>query len=69
MINNSPTLNSIIIALFNANGLKNHVNELQAVLYEKRIDIVILDTSSENWLELDFKFCIKKENEIESMFG
>ena len=42
MINNSPTKTSLIILLFNANGLKNHVNEIQTVLYEKRIDIALI---------------------------
>jgi len=42
MTNNSPTSKSIIVVLFNANGLKNHVNEIQAVLYEKRIDIALI---------------------------
>jgi hypothetical protein len=31
--------NLIIILLFNANDLKNHSNELQIVLYDKRIYI------------------------------
>jgi len=42
MTNNSLTSKSIIVILFNANGLKNHINELQAVLYEKRIDIALI---------------------------
>lgn len=42
MINNSPTKTSLIILLFNANGLKNHANEIQTVLYEKRIDIALI---------------------------
>lgn len=33
---------SRIILLFNANGLKNHVNEVQTVLFEKRIDITLI---------------------------
>jgi len=42
MTNNSLTLISIIVLLFNANGLKNHIIEIQAVLYEKRIDIALI---------------------------
>ena len=42
MTNKSPTSKSIIVILFNANGLKNRINELQAVLYEKRIDIALI---------------------------
>lgn len=38
----SPTNNSLLILLFNANGLKNHQNELQVVLQEKRIDIALI---------------------------
>jgi exonuclease III len=38
----SSTRNSILILQFNANGLKNHVNELQLVLQEKRIDIALI---------------------------
>lgn len=36
------TNNSILILQFNANGLKNYVNELQLVLQEKRIDIALI---------------------------
>lgn len=42
MTNKSATSKSIIIILFNANGLKNHINEIQAVLYEKRVDIALI---------------------------
>jgi len=35
----SPTSNSLLILLFNANSLKNPQNKLQVVLQEKRIDI------------------------------
>jgi len=38
----SSTSNSILILQFNANGLKNHINELQLVLQEKRIDIALI---------------------------
>lgn len=41
-MNNSYTNNSLSILLFNANGLKNHVNELQTVLFDKRIDIALI---------------------------
>jgi hypothetical protein len=41
-MNNSYTNNSLSILLFNANGLKNHANELQTVLYDKRIDIALI---------------------------
>lgn len=39
---NSITNKSLLILLFNANGLKNHVNELQNVLYNRRIDIALI---------------------------
>jgi hypothetical protein len=42
MNNNSYTNQSFSIILFNANGLKNHVNEVQTVLYDKRIDITLI---------------------------
>ncbi|VVC28136.1 Endonuclease/exonuclease/phosphatase,Reverse transcriptase domain [Cinara cedri] len=38
----SSTSNSFLILLFNSNGLKNHSNELQIVLQEKRIDIALI---------------------------
>jgi len=39
----SSTSNSILILQFKVNGLKNHVNELQLVLQEKRIiDIALI---------------------------
>ena len=38
----SYTSNSLLILLFNSNGLKNHSNELQIVLQEKRIDIALI---------------------------
>jgi len=38
----SPTSNSLLILQFNANGLKNHQNELHVVLQEKRIDIALI---------------------------
>lgn len=41
-INNSVTNNSLLILLFNANGLKNHINELQSVLYNSRINIALI---------------------------
>lgn len=42
MIINSPTNKSQVVILFNANSLKNHVNEIQAVLYEKRNNISLI---------------------------
>lgn len=42
MTNNSFTNQSLTILLFNANGLKNHVNELQFVLHNKRIDLALI---------------------------
>lgn len=42
MTNNTFTNQSLTILLFNANGLKNHVNELQFVLHNKRIDIALI---------------------------
>jgi exonuclease III len=42
MNNNSYTNQSLSIILFNANGLKNHINEVQTVLYDKRIDIALI---------------------------
>jgi len=41
-MNNSYTNNSLSIILFNANGLRNHVNQLQSVLFDKRIDIALI---------------------------
>lgn len=41
-IPNSYTSNSLLTLLWNANGLKNHINELLLVLQEKRIDIVLI---------------------------
>ena len=36
---NSVTDNSLLILQFNANGLKNHCNELYIVFHDKRINI------------------------------
>lgn len=41
-MDNSATSKSLLILQFNANGLKNHANELQNVLYDKRIDIALI---------------------------
>lgn len=41
-MNNSTTNKSLLVLQFNANGLKNHVNILQNVLYNKRIDIALI---------------------------
>jgi exonuclease III len=42
MNSNFYTNQSLSIILFNANGLKNHVNIVQTVLYDKRIDIALI---------------------------
>ena len=42
MTNNTLTSKSLLILLFNANGLKNYVNELQTVLHNKRIDLALI---------------------------
>uniref|UniRef100_A0A2S2PYF1 RNA-directed DNA polymerase from mobile element jockey n=1 Tax=Sipha flava TaxID=143950 RepID=A0A2S2PYF1_9HEMI len=41
-MNNSYTNNSLSIILFNSNGLNNHVNQLQSVLFDKRINIALI---------------------------
>jgi len=43
MINYSSTKTSLIILLFNANSLKNHVNEILTVLYKTCIDIALIN--------------------------
>ena len=40
--NNSVTDKTLLICLFNVNGLKNHVLELETVLNNKRIDIALI---------------------------
>lgn len=40
--NNSVTDNSLLILLFNANGLRNHDHELETVLNNKRIEIALI---------------------------
>jgi len=53
-MNNSYANNSSIL-LFNSNGLKNRVNELQTVLFDKRIDIaLILETHFTKYSHLYF---------------
>jgi len=42
MLNNSFTSQSLVILLWNANGLANHRNELITTLNEKRIDLAII---------------------------
>jgi len=42
MINNTHTNKSLLILLFNANGLKNHVHEIQSVLQNQSIDIALI---------------------------
>jgi len=44
MINNQ-TNNSLLILLWNCNGILNHTNELIAILHEKRIDIALIAES------------------------
>lgn len=39
---NTVTNNSLLILQFNATDLENHINELQSVLYNRRIDIAII---------------------------
>jgi exonuclease III len=39
---NTATNKSLLVLLFNANGLKNHILELQTVLNNKRIDIALI---------------------------
>jgi len=39
---NSVTNSSLLILQFNANGLKNHVHELELLLNNKRIDIALI---------------------------
>lgn len=40
-MNYCATNKSLLVLQFNANGLKNHINILQNVLYDKCIDIVL----------------------------
>lgn len=42
MISSSPTNASLLILQFNANGLQNHLNELQIIVHSKSIDIAII---------------------------
>jgi hypothetical protein len=42
MLNNSFTSQSLLIFLWNSNGLKYHKNELITILYEKRVDIALI---------------------------
>lgn len=44
MINNQ-TNNSLLILLWNCNGILNHTNELISILHEKRIDIALIAES------------------------
>jgi len=41
-MNYLATNKSLLVLLFNANGLKNHINDLQNVLYYRRIDIALI---------------------------
>jgi len=42
MTNNTPTSKSLLILLWNANGIHNHIAELSLVLHDKRIDIALI---------------------------
>lgn len=41
-MSSNVTNKSLLILQFNANGLKNHINELETVLHIKRIDIALI---------------------------
>ena len=41
-MSDKATNKSLLILQFNANGIKNHVNELQTVLYNSRIDLALI---------------------------
>jgi len=41
-MNSLATNKSLVILQFNANGLKNHINELQNVLYHRHIDTALI---------------------------
>jgi hypothetical protein len=41
-MSSNVTNKSLLILQFNANGLKNHINELETVLHVKRIDIALI---------------------------
>lgn len=43
---NTFTSKSLLILLFNANDLNNHVNELQTVLHNKRIELLRIITET-----------------------
>jgi len=53
--NNSVTDNSLLILLFNANGLRNDAHKLETVLNNKRIDIALI---SETHFTNNSKTCI-----------
>lgn len=42
MTNNTPTSNSLLIILWNVNGILNYIADLSLVLYDKRIDITLV---------------------------
>jgi endonuclease/exonuclease/phosphatase (EEP) superfamily protein YafD len=42
MANNSPTNRSLTAILWNANGIKQHANELEVLLHEKRVDLALI---------------------------
>lgn len=41
-MSSNVTNKSLLILQFNANGLKNHINELETILHVKRIDIALI---------------------------
>jgi len=55
MVNNSFTSQSLLIFLWNSNGLKNYINKLIIILYEKRIDVALI---TENHFTPNSKFSI-----------
>lgn len=42
MTNNTPTSKSLLVLLWNANGILNHTADLSLTLHEKRIDIALI---------------------------
>jgi len=42
MTNNTPISKSLLILLWNANGIHNHIADLSLVLRDKRIDIALV---------------------------
>lgn len=42
MTNNSPTSKSLLILLWNSNGILNHIADLSLELHDKRIDVALI---------------------------